>query len=226
MSSANDLITQARQIIHKFVPAERKFTLNAVIKSTFSDNYVQNGGLGPNGTQLGNAAIGLPARMEPIVDYVGALPPGTSPQLQYTQPSGPGPLTVPIEWGVEITCETAASIYSDLDNNGQVNDWVLMQHNFEIYPINLDNISTTELGQRFFDEYRFRIRPISPPNGDVTKVTGDIPIQNRLAPFIQGADPTHNMKDPWDSSNSLNDGLVSLLYIDCLQNHLLSYSAL
>jgi hypothetical protein len=34
------------------------------------------------------------------------------------------------------------------------------------------------------------------------------------------------MKDPWDPSNSLNDGLMSLLYIDCLQNHLLSYSAL
>ena len=176
MSSVNDLFTQAQKIIHKFAPAERKFTLNAVVKSTFSNNYVQNGGLGPNGTQLGNAAIGLPAGMEPIVDYVGALPPGTTPQLQYTQSSGSGPLTVPIEWGVEITCETAASIYSDLDNNGQVNDWVLMQHNFEIYPINLDNISTTELGQRFFDEYRFRIRPISPPNGDVTKVTGDIPI--------------------------------------------------
>ena len=80
---------------------------------------------------------------------------------------------MPIEWGVEITCETAASIYSDLDNNGQV---ILMQHNFEINPINLDDISIVELGQRFFDEYRFRIRPISPPNGDVTKVTGNVPI--------------------------------------------------
>jgi hypothetical protein len=179
MSSANDLFTQAQEIIHKFAPAERKFTLNAVVKSTFGNNYVQNGGLGPNGTQLGNAAVGLPPGMEPIVDYVGAPPPGTTPQLQYTGPtSGSGPLTVPIEWAVEFTCETAASIYSDLDNNGQVNDWVLLQHNFEIYPINLDNASTTELGQRFFDEYRFRIRPISPPNGDVTKVSGNIPIQN------------------------------------------------
>ena len=71
MSFVNDLFTQAQQIIHKFAPAERNFTLNAVVKSTFSSNYVQNGGLGPDGTQLGNAAIGLPAGMEPIVDYVG-----------------------------------------------------------------------------------------------------------------------------------------------------------